>query len=104
MCFHPEVSLRAESDRESMVPEQATHEGILRLHHRLTSTEHSSWVEERYDCELRASVPELYVCISGGICSRTGTGGEDQILQVCKLQLTQENWYKRLKYTRGIKV
>ena len=42
MCFHPKVSLRAESDRESMVPEQAIHEGILRLHHRLTLKKHSS--------------------------------------------------------------
>ena len=54
-------------DRESMVPEQAIHEGILRLHHPVTSTEHSSWVEERYEgehCELCASMQELYVCLS----------------------------------------
>ena len=45
-----------------MVPEQAIHEGILRLHHCLTSTEHSSGVEECYEgehCELCAAVPEL---------------------------------------------
>ena len=46
-----------------MVPEQAIHKGILRLHHRLTATEHSSGAEERYEgehCELCA----------GTICSR----------------------------------
>ena len=31
-----------------MVPEQAIHEGILRLHHCITSTKHSSGAEERY--------------------------------------------------------
>ena len=73
MCFYPEVSLRAEPDRESMVPEQAIHEGILRLHHQLTSTEHSSGTEECYEgqhCELCASMQELYVCVSGRVSSR----------------------------------
>ena len=38
-----------------MVPEQAIHEGILRLHHQLTATKHSSGTGERYEgehCEL----------------------------------------------------
>ena len=58
-CFHPEVLLRV---GESIVPEQAIHEGILRLHHQLTSTEHSSGAGERHEgehCKLCASMPEL---------------------------------------------
>ena len=45
-----------------MVPEQAIHGGILRLHHQLTSTKHSSGTEEcfkRKHCELRTPLPEL---------------------------------------------
>ena len=45
-----------------MVPEQAIHKGILRLHHRLTATEHSSGAEERYEgehCELCAGTTYL---------------------------------------------
>ena len=39
--------------------------------HCLTSTKHSSAAEERYEGELCASMQELYVCVSGGICSQT---------------------------------
>ena len=56
-----------------MVPEQVIHKGILRLHHQLTSTKHSSGAEERYKvehCELCASMQELYVCVSGRVSSR----------------------------------
>ncbi|CAI8049853.1 hypothetical protein GBAR_LOCUS27446, partial [Geodia barretti] len=50
-------------------------------------TKHSSGAKERFEgehCELCASLQKLYVCIPGGISSRTGTRGEDQILQISK--------------------
>ena len=75
-CFYPQISLRGESNRACVVPEQALHKGLLRLHHWLPSTKHSPGAEECFKgehCQLCASLQELYVCIPGGISSWTGT-------------------------------
>ena len=76
-CFYPQISLRAEPDRACVVPEQALHKGLLRLHHWLPSPKHSPGAEECFKgehCQLRASLQKLHVCIPGGIGSWTGTG------------------------------
>ena len=96
-CFYPEVSLRAQPNRACLGSEQALHKGLLRLHHWLPSTKNSSGAKEHFEgehCELCASLQKLYVCIPAGISSRTGTRGEDQILQISKLHVTQEGWHQ----------
>ena len=61
-CLYPQLSLRAEPDRVCVVPEQALHKGLLRLHHWLPLPKHSPGAEERFKgehCQLCASLQEL---------------------------------------------
>ena len=79
MRLHPKVSLRAQPHRASLVPEQALHQGLLRLHHPLPSKNDSPWAGECFEGEHRelcAALQKMFAYLEG---SAVGQELEDKI-------------------------